>query len=246
MTNPPNPPGREDPPATAEPTGFEPPATAEPAPFEPPATAGPGAPSAGEPVVVPPPLPGEPTPSAKPDATPPAAEPAQPSAAVPMPPSGWTAPEPGFVTPGSTPTGYHVPGSDPSGIPVYGSVGQPPAYGQPGYSAVSPYPPATGGYPAYGQPYQPYGLPPEQNTGLAIGALVCSLVGILTCLLALPGVIMGHIALSKANRGEAGGRGMALAAIAVGYAFIALYVSFGITVGIMGATGYFDTSYFDR
>ncbi|MDT8909414.1 DUF4190 domain-containing protein [Amycolatopsis sp. PS_44_ISF1] len=105
-------------------------------------------------------------------------------------------------------------------------------YGQP--YPQQPYPQP------YGRPYSPYGQPgaASLDTGLAVGALVCSLIGLLTCLVAVPGVIMGHIALSKANRGEAGGRGMALAAVVIGYVIIALYVGFFVTFILLGVNGY--------
>lgn len=55
---------------------------------------------------------------------------------------------------------------------------------------------------------------------LAIASLVLSLLGIVCCgfILAIPGIICGHMALSKINRQpELGGRGMALAGTIIGY-----------------------------
>lgn len=48
---------------------------------------------------------------------------------------------------------------------------------------------------------------------------------------------MGHIALSRTNRGESGGRGMATAAVIVGYVVIALWVGFFTTLIVLGANG---------
>ena len=99
---------------------------------------------------------------------------------------------------------------------------QPPQYGQQPYGQPQqPY----GGYPQYpGQGYPPV---QNQSNGLAVGALVCSCIGILLCgLPTIAGIIMGHIAYAKANRGEAGGKGMAMAAFIVGYAAILLNILF--------------------
>ncbi|MEC3979713.1 DUF4190 domain-containing protein [Amycolatopsis sp. H20-H5] len=114
---------------------------------------------------------------------------------------------------------------------------QQPQYGQP------PYTQQAYGQP-YGQPHNPYSpyAPQQRNSenGLAIGALVCSILGLCSCVTALPGLIMGHIALAKANRGEAGGRGLALAAVIVGYVVVALTVGFTTTLIILGANGQLD------
>jgi hypothetical protein len=98
---------------------------------------------------------------------------------------------------------------------------QPPQYGQ--------QPPPYGAYPQYPQQGAGYGpaYPANQSSGLAVGALVCSIVGTLICLPAvIAGIIMGHVAYNKANRGEAGGKGMAMAAFIVGYAGLLLQVGF--------------------
>ncbi|MCR6486488.1 DUF4190 domain-containing protein [Amycolatopsis sp. OK19-0408] len=126
----------------------------------------------------------------------------------------------------------HIPGTP------YAAPGQPqpvyPPYQQPTYQ--QPYP--------YGQPYvAPYAQPhvpmaaPKQDNALAIGALVCSILGFCSGITALAGLIMGHIALSKTNRGEAGGRGLATAAVIIGYVVIALWVGFFTTLFILGANG---------
>ncbi|RSN57371.1 DUF4190 domain-containing protein [Amycolatopsis sp. WAC 04182] len=82
------------------------------------------------------------------------------------------------------------------------------------------------------QPYQPppqqyyvqqtYVRPPDQ--GMAVASLVCSLIGLLMCFPAILGIIFGHIALSKAKRGEAGGQGMAQAGMIIGYVVTALWL----------------------
>lgn len=82
------------------------------------------------------------------------------------------------------------------------------------------------------QPYQPpsqqyyvqqtYVRPPDQ--GMAVASLVCSLIGLVMCFPAILGIIFGHIALSKAKRGEAGGQGMAQAGMIIGYVVTALWL----------------------
>lgn len=81
------------------------------------------------------------------------------------------------------------------------------------------------------QPYQPpqvymppyaYMRPPDQ--GLAVASLVCSLIGLVLCFPAILGIVFGHVALSKAKRGEAGGRGMAQAGMIVGYVVTGLWL----------------------
>ncbi|MGW4064785.1 DUF4190 domain-containing protein [Amycolatopsis sp. NPDC004747] len=141
---------------------------------------------------------------------------------------------PGQLPPGAyeTPAAY-IPGTPyaPPGQPIPQAYPQQPAYGQP-YAA--PFgPPAP-----FGQPYP--AQPRAQDNALAIGALVCSILGFCSGVTALAGLVMGHIALSKTNRGEAGGRGLATAAVIVGYVVIALWAGFFTTLIILGTNGYLD------
>ncbi|WP_410639275.1 DUF4190 domain-containing protein [Amycolatopsis sp. lyj-346] len=150
--------------------------------------------------------------------------------------------QPGQLPPGSyeTPAAY-IPGTPytPPGQPIpqaYQQQPYPPAYGQP-YASPAPY-----GQPApFGQPPpfgQQYAAPRTQDNALAIGALVCSILGFCSGLTAVAGIVMGHIALGKTNRGEAGGRGLATAAVIVGYVVVALWVGFFTTLIILGSNGY--------
>ncbi|GAB3709921.1 hypothetical protein GCM10027598_15350 [Amycolatopsis oliviviridis] len=123
----------------------------------------------------------------------------------------------------------------------------PPSFAAPDSSAPPVYTPTPlpAAYPPqpYGQPYNPYAAvaaPRSQDNGMAIAGLVCSLVGLCSCVTVIVGVILGHIGLAKANRGEAGGRGMALAAVIIGYVVIALYVGFFGTLIILGVNGELD------
>lgn len=112
----------------------------------------------------------------------------------------------------------------------------PVTYPQDPYGQQQPY-----GQQPYGQPYQQpgygYGPPmPPQEQGLAIAALVVSIASLVVCsgLPSLIGVIMGHIAHSKAKRGEAGGQGMALAAIIIGYIGVAIVVGLLLLFVVIG------------
>ncbi|WIX79637.1 DUF4190 domain-containing protein [Amycolatopsis carbonis] len=267
MTNPSEPQDRPnettayEPPATADPGSYDPPATADPAPYDPPAgdaTAFSSADSVSA-------ASDQPTAFAAPGSTGSSSETA--FAAPGSTPTASPYAAPGNTTTGEQPSPYAPPGAQPSGgfaVPgqpepaAYPGVQPSGAYAAPAYPG-QPYPGPTASYPGahggpgmpaaapygrpypqqpYGQPYSPYG--PQQSNGLAIGALVCSLLGLLTCLIAIPGIVMGHIALAKANRGEAGGRGMALSAVVIGYVIVALYVGFFVTIVILGTNGYLD------
>ncbi len=81
-----------------------------------------------------------------------------------------------------------------------------------GQHPAQPYP----GYPAgpYGQAYP---VAPRTN-GMAIGALVASIAGAMMCGIgALVGAVLGHIAMGQIKKSGEQGKGMALAAIIVGW-----------------------------
>ena len=96
---------------------------------------------------------------------------------------------------------------------------------------LSNIPPASpqfsGGYNPYAQPTPaPQGSTPKNNasepSGLAITSMVFGILAWVSCgcslgLLSLAAIICGHIALSKVNKGEAGGKGFAVAGLATGY-----------------------------
>jgi hypothetical protein len=72
-----------------------------------------------------------------------------------------------------------------------------------------------GGLPATA-PYYP---PARQTTnGLAVGSLVCALLGI-----SLPAVIMGHVARNQIRERNEGGDGLAIAGLVIGWLGIAFY-----------------------
>jgi Domain of unknown function (DUF4190) len=57
---------------------------------------------------------------------------------------------------------------------------------------------------------------PARTNGLAIAALICSFF------VSLVGVILGHIALHQIKTRGEGGRGLAIAALIIGYASMAI------------------------
>jgi hypothetical protein len=94
-----------------------------------------------------------------------------------------------------------------------------PGSGQPGAYPPAPYP--TSGQPygqnPYGpQPYAAYG-PQTRTNALAIASLACSLGGLLTCVSAPVGVVLGHIARRQIRQTGEQGEGLATAGLWVGY-----------------------------
>jgi hypothetical protein len=119
----------------------------------------------------------------------------------------------------------------PNHPPPPGDSGYPPP-GQ-GYSPPpgAGYPPPQG-YPPPGQGYPPppgAAYPQAVGTnGMAIASLVCSLLGWLCGIGPILGIIFGILALNKIKQTGEGGRGLAIAGIAIG----AVLIVFGIIGGI--------------
>ncbi|MBE7161096.1 MAG: DUF4190 domain-containing protein [Williamsia herbipolensis] len=113
--------------------------------------------------------------------------------------------------------------------PPYGQqpqYGEQPRYGeQPGWDKQQPGP----GTP-YGAPTPPpYGYPMvRQTNGKAIGAIVCGIASLVTCLLFLgiPAVVLGNLALGEIDdaRGIQDGRQLAVAGRLLGWVAIALMI----------------------
>lgn len=123
----------------------------------------------------------------------------------PQQPGGWSDPS----WPNQPQSGQPY---DPNAQPVSG--GQP--YGSQPVSGGQPY--GGYGYPAYGAP--PPANPP--TNGLAIASLVCSLAGLLTCISAPVGAVLGHVARKQIRERGEGGDGLAFAGIIVGWIVTAL------------------------
>ncbi len=140
----------------------------------------------------------------------------------------------GHGSPGDGPE----PGPSGYGPTGYGPSGYPPGYGAPGYGPPA-YGPAGYGPPGYGQQGYGYGYgytPPASNNGLAVGSLICGILGIAVCqIVGIAALIMGYIARKRIRETGEQGAGMALAGIILGWVSVALllaivlfYVGFGI------------------
>ena len=97
-------------------------------------------------------------------------------------------------------------------------------------------------------PYQnqPVANPAQQlPQEMAIVSLVAGILSLLLCgpIAAIPAIICGHIGMKKADRGEASGRGMAMAGMIMGYVslvltvlLIAIYAFFIVAVVAAGSS----------
>ena len=125
----------------------------------------------------------------------------------------------------------------------YGQQGYGPPSGSEGYPGQQPYgQPYTGQQP-YGQGYgyqQQYGQPTGQRTnGLAVAAFVVGLLSILVAWIPVVGlagiiggivaVVLGVMAMNKANKGQAGGKGLGIAGLVLGV----LSVLLGLVVSVI-------------
>lgn len=110
------------------------------------------------------------------------------------------------------------PGDQPPYDPNNPYGGQPPSYdpGQGGYGQAAPPP---GGYGSYAQGS---GQPSQATNGLAITALILGILGLLGNCFCFGGIlspvaaVLGFMGKKKADSGQAGGRGMALAGLILG------------------------------
>jgi hypothetical protein len=76
------------------------------------------------------------------------------------------------------------------------------------------------------------------TSGLAIGALVCGIIGVLLSPLGIVAVILGHQGLSQTKRNPAlKGGGMALAGLVLGYIELALMMISIVAIGVLIALG---------
>ena len=149
-------------------------------------------------------------------------------------PGGWQDPAGGYGSPVSGQPAYVDPVS---GQPTYIDPvsGQPTPYptDQAGYAQQQAYPQQQGypqaaaypgypGYPGYGAPVM---VPSQPTNGMAIAAMVVSLValpglicyGIAGIVIGLVGAILGHVARRQVTERGDGGGGMAMAGIIIGW-----------------------------
>lgn len=125
-------------------------------------------------------------------------------------------------------------------LPAYPSPGPQPTQPYPG--AAPSYPSAYPEYPPAGYPYAPYpSYPPRTNT-LAVVGFVLSILGfiwVLPFIGGLVGAIMGHAALGQIRQRNEGGRGLALAAVIIGWIAVGIIV---VGVLLLFAVGVAATS----
>jgi hypothetical protein len=75
-----------------------------------------------------------------------------------------------------------------------------------------------------GPGYYAPAVPATPTNGLAIGSLVCSLIGFIMPLMLVPGLVMGHIARDQIRVREQRGDGFAVAGLVFGYLGLAVWV----------------------
>ncbi|MER6391413.1 DUF4190 domain-containing protein [Streptomyces sp. NPDC001523] len=108
-----------------------------------------------------------------------------------------------------------------------------PAYGYPAQPDPAGYGYPGGQLPGRPAPYTPWApTPPPPGNGLAITGFVLGLLSVLACptmvgpiALGIAGIVFGALGRGKANRGEAGNGGLALAGVILG--------SVGIVIGVL-------------
>jgi hypothetical protein len=154
---------------------------------------------------------------------------------APVPPGSPYAPPEAYAPPAGS---YAAPGA--------GFVPPVNAYQPPSASSAGAYGPGYAdpqGYAVYGPSYAapPYGYGAGRTNGLAIASLVCSLVGLVTCISAPVGVVLGHIARRQIRATGEEGSGMATAGLVVGYIFTAL----GLLVIAFYAVGIYFVAHMD-
>ena len=111
----------------------------------------------------------------------------------------------------------------PSPVDAYATPVTAMPVGDPTATQTPPPPPPTMFYPATGVQY---GTPPAASGELNVLALVALFA---SCLgFTVPGVIMGHIALHQIKRDGGSGRGLAIAALIVGYVLFVVIVAITI------------------
>lgn len=141
---------------------------------------------------------------------------------------------------------------DPSGKPETTPAGPPPA-GAPPYPYAYPPGPYPGGYPPPPMPYGEYYTPAPvaPRNGLGIAALVVAIIGVISCFLVAPAIVLGIVAVilgfmgrGRVKRGEADNGGVAMAGIVLGVLSIVVGLAFiAIWAGLfkeVGAGDYFD------
>lgn len=121
---------------------------------------------------------------------------------------------------------------------------QPPAYPPPAYPAPQLFQQHPGAAPTYGAAaYGGYAAPRKTNV-LSIIALIASILGFIWMLPfigSLAGAIMGHISMNQVKTSGEQGRGMALAAVIIGWVGVGivalLAIFFFLLIGVGANSG---------
>ncbi|MGM1016236.1 MAG: DUF4190 domain-containing protein [Actinomycetota bacterium] len=163
------------------------------------------------------------------------------------------------MTDNNTPGGY----GDRPAPPAPPAAPSAQAPSSPGYPSPPAYPgaAASGGYPAPSPGVAPYaqapgypqapsygsyqGYPqPQPTNGLALTSMITGIVGwiLIPILASIVAIVTGHMGLNQLRQKPAGGRGMAIAGLILGYSAIALWgvgIFFFLAIfGIAASTGY--------
>ncbi|MBZ5733047.1 hypothetical protein K8Z61_00930 [Nocardioides sp. TRM66260-LWL] len=136
------------------------------------------------------------------------------------------------VPPPASPYGQPAPNPYAPGAPASAPYGQAP-YGQAPYGQA-PYGQAPGGYgPAYGGPAE---LPPSK--GMAITALILSLLFCIPVLAAVVAIVLAVIVLRRSRDGRNHGKGLAIAALVIAPLVTLGWIGVGIAsvAALRGAT----------
>ena len=160
------------------------------------------------------------------------------------PPSGYETsgypPASGYPPPGFPPPQY---APQPSYPPPDAHGYAPPPYPDPFSYSTPSYPPPQYGTPppGYGPPPAgypapnyagAYGQPRQKTNSLAIASLVASVIGILPFVCgvgSIIGIVLGVVALNQIKTSGEGGRGLAIAGIAVGAVTFLISIVFAIS-----------------
>lgn len=154
---------------------------------------------------------------------------------------GAASEEAGTPGPAAPVPGVAAPGMPLPGAPVVGGPGLGgPGAGMPGGPAIPP-----GGGMGWGSMPPGSMQPVDKAGGLAIAALVLSLVGLIPCFFGIPNIlaiVFGAIELSHIKKGDASrkGYGMALAGLIIGLVTVGLFVLLIILEIIIGITTGFE------
>jgi hypothetical protein len=92
----------------------------------------------------------------------------------------------------------------------------------------------AGPFAPQGPGYYAPAVPVTPTNGLAVGSLVCSLIGMIMPLMLVPGLVMGHVARDQIRAREQRGDGFAVAGLIFGYLGLAIWV---LIIALLAARG---------